>query len=112
MGAASAGGRKEAPKMRSPFTCLLRTSLPVLLFMMAAAQGCGQGDLKDGSASMGGGDGGPSPGQMSPAGITPEPVMTETVVPANYWPKGVDQGITDPSLGFRALMVFQVKAPT
>ncbi len=61
---------------------------------------------------MGGGDGGPSPGQMSPAGITPEPVMTETVVPANYWPKGVDQGITDPSLGFRALMVFQVKAPT
>lgn len=49
--------------------------------------------------------------EMQPAGA-PEPVMTETPVPANYWPQGVDEGVAKPSDGFRALIMFPIHGET
>lgn len=49
--------------------------------------------------------------EMQPAGAS-EPVMTETTVPANYWPHGVDAGVAKPSDGFRALIMFPIHGET
>lgn len=85
----------------------LRASHSVTSLLIAAAlSACGE-SRDTGIANLDEGAGGAGVSQQAPgAGAA---ALTETRVPADYWPKGVDLGPADPSLRFRALIMFPIR---
>lgn len=62
-----------------------------------------------GTADVDGGGGSPDMGTDMVIEEPMEVQLTETPVPANYWPLGVSQGVADPELNFRALITFPIR---
>lgn len=89
----------------------LRASHSVTSFFIAAAlSACsGPGDTGVAVLDDGNGEGGGGAGVSRPAEGAGATARTEARVPADYWPKGVDMGPADPSLRFRALIMFPIR---
>jgi kumamolisin len=75
--------------------------------LIAAALSACSGSGDNGLVGLDEGEGGTGGSQVAPgAGNL---ALTETRVSAEYWPKGADLGTADPSLRFRALIMFPIR---